>query len=422
VPHEYMNHRAEVLARFWLRSSARSLHVTCPSPVPGSPTWDPSVVTYAGSYVPVLSGWDLGRRMIATAQLGVAARRALKIQRFDCVRSISTIPTAIARAVLGRSAVPLIANTSDYYSDLYRGAGLPFPGLSSRVLHLVERAIVEASAVIVDSPEQRNGWITRGLSPAKCVVIPHGIPRSLYGPVSAPAPWPVLAGGREGALLGRTCAPPSGAVRIGYVGDISEMDGLDVLVRCLRILGAPQRRVELVVIGRGTGRTMSALSALAAEQGVSSSIEWIGSVSNSVLPQYLSACHVLVAPFRRWHTSGTSVPNKILEYMATDSAIVATRTRTLEWAFGDHLSYTDSESPEELACAIGEASSERSPQYAEARAAIRQRFSWNRLIALEAGVIDAVCEGDRAVTSYDFYPGGDPGRSGSSVDDGGYRR
>jgi len=61
---------------------------------------------------------------------------------------------------------------------------------------------------------------------------------------------------------------------------------------------------------------------------------------------------VCVAPFRLTLTSNSSVPNKILEYIAVEKPIVATEGKGIKEMLGDIIKYVEPENPHMLADAI----------------------------------------------------------------------
>jgi glycosyltransferase involved in cell wall biosynthesis len=267
------------------------------------------------------------------------------------------------------------------------------------LIALVERLCSRADVVIVDSPFQRQRWGTRGVAQDRCVVLPHGLPRTAPSLVrSSP--------GYLGDLRSGLGLAPDEKLAV-HLGDLGEMDGVDVLVGAL---GALRRRgvpVSLLVIGDGVPRYLRELEGIVERRGVLQNYFQIRRVKNNELPLLLSQCDVCVAPFRLRDTSKTALQNKILEYLTVDVPIVASRSETLEWALGDAVCLVDPENEQALASAVRDALENPavSRHQTKRRKAIRQYFDWADLLRTEVAVTEAVfCKPPPKWHRWDFEP------------------
>jgi glycosyltransferase involved in cell wall biosynthesis len=118
-----------------------------------------------------------------------------------------------------------------------------------------------------------------GFPPDRIRVVYHAVQAQAFTPQRDPALHDELAGA-DGFL-------------IGYVGRLVHEKGLDVLLRALALL---PREFALALIG--DGREQEALTALAAELGVSDRVRWLGRQARPDLPRYMSSLDALVLPSR----------------------------------------------------------------------------------------------------------------------------
>jgi glycosyltransferase involved in cell wall biosynthesis len=100
-----------------------------------------------------------------------------------------------------------------------------------------------------------------------------------------------------------------------YLGEMCRQDGVDHLVRALRILRDELHRHDLHAVLVGGGPEQPAIRAYAAEQGVADICTFTGRVSDDELCRILSSADLAVDPDPKTAWSDQSTMNKIMEYM-----------------------------------------------------------------------------------------------------------
>lgn len=390
VPHRFMNFRGDVLARALARRRW-DVHVVCPDPGRREVDEELRGVTFhhLRAFRRVKSFGGVVDRLVSTVGTARAVNRLVRGGGVDCIRSVSTWPTV--GSLLGRGlrpSPPVVANLSDFYGELYRGAHMPLPGLAGAVIALLERWAVRADVVIVDTPEQRDRWVgRRGLASERCVVMPHGLPRSGHsGAAGSAGDVP-----RVRAAFGI----PDEVPLVLHLGDIGEMDGVDLLLRAIARL-RPDKRVAVLLVGQGAPPYVALVEALASDLGVDSDVHRIDRVPNAALPALLAQVDVCVAPFRIRDTSATALQNKVLEYLTSDRPIVATGGTALEHAVGEAASYFPAGDVDSLAEALASEIEHGCVLPAE-RAARRRELatalSWPRILDRESALVEAAASG-----------------------------
>ena len=117
-------------------------------------------------------------------------------------------------------------------------------------------------------------------------------------------------------------AAQSGPLRLAYMGQMTEIKGVDVLIRALRLLpGVP----ALIIGGRdGQDADRERLKALAQSEGVADRIEWTGFLPQTEIPGRLRKGDLGILPTRAMggEDLGAS-PLKLFEYLASGLPVVA---------------------------------------------------------------------------------------------------
>ncbi len=102
---------------------------------------------------------------------------------------------------------------------------------------------------------------------------------------------------------------------IAYLGEICKQDGVDHLVRAMKILRDDLGRDDVHCVFVGGGPHQPAIKAYAEEIGVADSCTFTGRVSDEDLCRILSSVDVAVDPDPKNPWSDKSTMNKIVEYM-----------------------------------------------------------------------------------------------------------
>jgi glycosyltransferase involved in cell wall biosynthesis len=135
---------------------------------------------------------------------------------------------------------------------------------------------------------------------------------------------------RSGPALARFLRyPPDPSWRCGkrfllvYLGEICQQDGVDHLVRALKILRDDLGRGDIHCVFVGGGSHQPAIVALAETLGVADIATFTGRVSDDGLCRILSSADLAVDPDPKTPWSDKSTMNKVMEYMYFGLPIVA---------------------------------------------------------------------------------------------------
>jgi glycosyltransferase involved in cell wall biosynthesis len=106
-----------------------------------------------------------------------------------------------------------------------------------------------------------------------------------------------------------------------FAGVLIPLKGIDVLIDAFHEVWLPDRRAQLVIIGRPANPTYAAaLQARVTDLGLGDRVTFIGEVSQKVLALRMARAKVLVLP-----SYSEGLPRVVLEAMAVGTPVVATR-------------------------------------------------------------------------------------------------
>lgn len=107
---------------------------------------------------------------------------------------------------------------------------------------------------------------------------------------------------------------------VGYLGTISEAEGIDLLLMAVQKLVAKRQDVQFAIIGGGTGQ--AEMKALSGKLGLADYVDFYGRVSDELMVDILNTADIGVNPDKPSEMNNLSTMNKIMEYMALKKPIV----------------------------------------------------------------------------------------------------
>lgn len=143
-----------------------------------------------------------------------------------------------------------------------------------------------------------------GMAPENVFVVRNGPDRTGFKPVP---PNPARKNGKQ--------------YLVGYVGNMSVQDGLDILLDvALHIKDSGRRDIFFTCVGGGT--ELNKLKTMVEEKGLLDTVCFTGRVSDQELLEVLSTADLCVNPDRPSEMNDISTMIKIMEYMALGKPIV----------------------------------------------------------------------------------------------------
>jgi len=183
---------------------------------------------------------------------------------------------------------------------------------------------------------------------------------------------------------------------VGYVGTFQEWHGIAELIEAAKRLVAKRPEMKFVMIGPYYKQTQASV----ASSGLGASFIFTGPIAYELVPNFMNACDVLVAPYNpdkitsseQVRKHGLGSPLKVFEYMAVGKPAVTTNVKPIsdpveDGVTGFLIPPGDAEALEStisriiddknLAKAVGEA----------ARRSVLERFSWGLVATQLDGIL-----------------------------------
>ena len=135
-----------------------------------------------------------------------------------------------------------------------------------------------------------------------------------------------------------------------YLGEICQQDGVDHMVRAVKLLS--QRRDDFAVIFVGGGPHQPAIRAYAEAEGIGDVARFTGRVSDDELCRILSSATLGIDPDPKTPWSDQSTMNKVIEYMFFGLPVVAFDLHETRVSAGAAGCYAEANSDLALAAAI----------------------------------------------------------------------
>jgi glycosyltransferase involved in cell wall biosynthesis len=212
---------------------------------------------------------------------------------------------------------------------------------------------------------------------------------------------------RSGPDLGRlTVYPPDDAWRRGkrhlivYLGEICKQDGVDHLVRAVKLLRDELGRDDVHCVLVGGGPHQPAIKAYAEEIGVAEACTFTGRVSDDELCRILSSADVGVDPDPKNDWSDKSTMNKIMEYMFFGLPVVAYDLTEARVSAGGAALFTEPNSERALAAGIAELlddEARRREMGRQGRERVRTALAWEHSAPVLLAAYDRLWPAPRAV-------------------------
>ncbi|MEM2465666.1 MAG: glycosyltransferase family 4 protein, partial [Candidatus Bathyarchaeia archaeon] len=183
-----------------------------------------------------------------------------------------------------------------------------------RIFYLIDRVVLtRCKKVAVGSPlwipkieEKRN--VHR--PPSSYLLLPAG-----YNPKKMPK----INNGRKSG----EAESEAKMFRVGFLGSIVKWQGVDVLIKAMRIVQRKEPNTELIIVGDGPLR--NAIENLSKTLEVNCTIT--GNLPHDEALRLLSTFDVMVLPRRRTTTTESTIPIKVIEAWALGIPVIVTKHR-----------------------------------------------------------------------------------------------
>lgn len=276
-------------------------------------------------------------------------------------------PAIVAGRLRGLPVVfDLQENHAEYVKSLPRESLVDHLLYSSALVGVLESAVVrwsDETFVVVE--ERERALRERGVPGCEISVVSNT-------PYLAESPTPTAIGDSIGDRV------PRSGLSLVYVGLITELRGLDLVVRALPTVNERIGGVRLVIAGDGP--RIPYLKELAERLGVEKQVIFTGWIDSEEVPGFLAAGDVGVISHGVTEFTNTTVPNKLFDYMHAGIPVLATDmtpVRRIVNETGCGTTLPAEATPEDVAdavVALANSDLERTGQ--NGIEAVRNRYNW----------------------------------------------
>lgn len=324
---------------WYYSSKGHSVTVICPKPIriKRSLSKDPNVnFIFTYPFTTIKKSRDIFNKFLHIFFNIIRIRALIKNGNYDLIRAVGFISAYSSLVARGNIDIPVVSNLTDFYSNSYKYLLLPFSSVAQKILRMMEKKIVvNSNLLFVDTPTMRRYWTYWGLDEKKCVILPNGYDGNMFHP------------NIDSSTIRDEYGIDETTKILVYSGDISHMDGLDILIEAIKKITT--FKVKLLILGGGPKKYLDDLFRKVKENNLENKIIFVGWKPYESVPLFLAAADICLAPFRINLTSNSTECLKIVEYLAMHKNIISSKADGLMELFGDTLNYVPPEDPQALA-------------------------------------------------------------------------
>ena len=209
----------------------------------------------------------------------------------------------IALALRDRFGIPVVYDVRSFLESTWTGDVSRSEDGEHYQLRLAReiQCMNSADLVFTIADTMRDEIVNRGVDPEKIVVIPNAVDTDHFVPLTRDDDLARSLGLRDKTVL-------------GYVSNLSQREGVDVLIKAARHLSIDRSDLACLVVGDGP--ELEGLRRLRSELGLEDVVVLTGSVPHSEVMRYYSLIDVFVVPRRDDRAARLVTPLKPFEAMA----------------------------------------------------------------------------------------------------------
>ncbi len=306
-----------------------------------------SAITYRGINVHYVSGADFwprekGKkvRKLWLYLRGIIRATSLLNKRKGDYTSIMTLSSSIfqhfwfsyvakknhVKLIIERAELPSIEQEKSRYEKSFLGRLL---------ILLTKKAFKKPDAWILETQHLVDYYIPLGKPNCPYLIVPMTVDIAKY---SEPT---------------KTFSPYS--PYIAYCGNMSEADGISILIKAFSFIADKFPSYKLVLAGDSSA--VPAQKQLVSDMGLDNRVVFLGRISSETVPQFLKNASLLVLASPTSIRSTTTMPCKVGEYLCTGNPVVVTNLGEIPKYLTDGVSafLPEPDSPEQFALGLEKA-------------------------------------------------------------------
>jgi len=205
-------------------------------------------------------------------------------------------------------------------------------------LNIIEKICYRiASKIITITPMIKKTISTKyNINPHKIIVIHNGVNTILFKPLN-------LNKVRVEQRLS------DDSYYVGYIGNLAVWQGVEYLIKSLPYVLKKNPKVKCLIVGDGIEK--SKLEILTKQLKLEKNIIFMGNIPYYIIPKYINAFDICVAPFIKARSGGTS-PLKLYEYLSCGKPVIASNIRGVSDLLKDLVVIFKPEDEKDLAAKV----------------------------------------------------------------------
>lgn len=330
IPNYDRNYRG-ILFMEWSDSSIYKFYIVSPfskskfkKPVPNHETY-----YYENQNQMKKQQYRILSRLKGFCKLFFALLKFKKINKEINIVYVGTTYALLLATIFKINNIKIIANICDFYSDLYKGYKMPFGNLLEYPIKFLEKkALSLANVITVDTYAQKRLLITNyAVNKNKCVVLPNGLVTDNFPYIE-----------KKDESIMRTYNYSKEDLVFFYGGDISEDDGIELIIRFANE-HKNRKNFKFLIIGKGNDNYIKKLNLLISKLGLFEkfSIESFKPIDE--LYKYISVADICLAPFKVTNTTNVTEVSKIISYLLGGKVVISTKAEGVCSLYGDYVTY-----------------------------------------------------------------------------------
>jgi glycosyltransferase involved in cell wall biosynthesis len=306
-----------------------------------------SAITYRGINVHYVSGADFwprekGKkvRKLWLYLRGIIRATSLLNKRKGDYTSIMTLSSSIfqhfwfsyvakknhVKLIIERAELPSIEQEKSRYEKSFLGRLL---------ILLTKKAFKKPDAWILETQHLVDYYIPLGKPNCPYLIVPMTVDiAKYYEPTKTFSPY---------------------SPYIAYCGNMSEADGISILIKAFSFIADKFPSYKLVLAGDSSA--VPAQKQLVSDMGLDNRVVFLGRISSETVPQFLKNASLLVLASPTSIRSTTTMPCKVGEYLCTGNPVVVTNLGEIPKYLTDGVSafLPEPDSPEQFALGLEKA-------------------------------------------------------------------
>lgn len=230
----------------------------------------------------------------------------------------STFYGTFGGLIAKKNKIPFIYELRGFLEDTHVGLGiLKENSMLYQRRQAKRRSLLQKANIIVTlGRSMKNELINQGIDGNKISIIPNGVNVEIFRPMT-----PNLSLKRKLSLEKEFI--------IGYIGSIRRIEGIEILLKALKIIKERISKIKLLLVGPYDPLYFNDLNILIEKLSIKKNVLFLGKIPNSEIENYYSIIDIIIIPRLNLKVNRLVTPLKPLEAMAMGKVLIVSNLPAL---------------------------------------------------------------------------------------------